>query len=196
MNDASLKPMIANLESLFSKFNDLFYDGELQSPVITISPDTTRGAYGWCTSGKVWKNQDTGFYEINMCAEYMTRSVEGIAETLLHEMAHLYNAQKGVKDTSRSGTYHNKRFKETAEKHGLHVGRDSSHGWAITTLNNEAKSIVDGISDKEFKIYRNYRHKSKQSMRKYICPHCICIIRATRKVNIVCGDCGVNFKEV
>ena len=81
MNDASLKPMIANLESLFSKFNDLFYDGELQSPVITISPDTTRGAYGWCTSGKVWKNQDTGFYEINMCAEYMTRSVR---ESLRH----------------------------------------------------------------------------------------------------------------
>lgn len=160
MNDASLKPMIANLESLFSKFNDLFYDGELQSPVITISPDTTRGAYGWCTSGKVWKNQDTGFYEINMCAEYMTRSVEGIAETLLHEMAHLYNAQKGVKDTSRSGTYHNKRFKETAEKHGLHVGRDSSHGWAITTLNNEAKSIVDGISvNVNDKVYQSLAKK-------------------------------------
>lgn len=49
MNEVSLKPVIEELESLFSKFNARFFAGELEKPVITVSPDHTRGAYGWCT---------------------------------------------------------------------------------------------------------------------------------------------------
>lgn len=46
MDNASLKPVITELESLFSKFNTRFFNDELQKPVITVSPDHTRGAYG------------------------------------------------------------------------------------------------------------------------------------------------------
>lgn len=42
MKETSLKPVIEKLESLFSKFNEKFYNNELQTPVITVSPDTTR----------------------------------------------------------------------------------------------------------------------------------------------------------
>lgn len=87
MSATSLKPVIEKLESLFSSFNQKFYNGELQTPVITVSPDTTKGAYGWCTSWKAWSNldpdskttdisqmskadldamQNEGFYEINI----------------------------------------------------------------------------------------------------------------------------------
>lgn len=58
MSATSLKPVIEKLESLFSSFNQKFYNGELQIPVITVSPDTTKGAYGWCTSWKAWSNLD------------------------------------------------------------------------------------------------------------------------------------------
>lgn len=137
MSATSLKPVIEKLESLFSSFNQKFYNGELQTPVITVSPDTTKGAYGWCTSWKAWSNldpdskttdisqmskadldamQNEGFYEINICAEHLARPFEQVAETLLHEMVHLYNLQIGVQDTSRNGTYHNKKFKEAAEQ--------------------------------------------------------------------------------
>ena len=46
MAEQSLKPIIDKLENLFSKFNEKFYGGELQKPIITVSPDTTKGAYG------------------------------------------------------------------------------------------------------------------------------------------------------
>lgn len=46
MSETSLKPVIDKLENLFSKFNEKFYGGELQKAVITVSPDTTKGAYG------------------------------------------------------------------------------------------------------------------------------------------------------
>ena len=55
MNEVSLKPVIEELESLFSKFNARFFAGKLEKPVITVSPDHTRGAYGWCTGWKAWK---------------------------------------------------------------------------------------------------------------------------------------------
>lgn len=87
----SLQPVIIQLENLFSKFNDRFYNGELPKPIITVSPDTTKGAYGWCTSWKAWGDKegakmDEGYYEINLCAEYLSRPIELVAETLLHEL--------------------------------------------------------------------------------------------------------------
>ena len=75
MNEVSLKPVIDELETLFSKFNKAFFEGKLEKPVITVSPDHTRGAYGWCTSWKAWQDgtKEGGYYEINLCAEYLNR---------------------------------------------------------------------------------------------------------------------------
>ena len=39
MNEVSLKPVIDELETLFSKFNKAFFEGKLEKPVITVSPD-------------------------------------------------------------------------------------------------------------------------------------------------------------
>ena len=222
MKEASLKPVIDKLENLFSKFNEKFYNGELQAPVITVSPDTTKGAYGWCTAWKAWSvgeqkkvadlatltkealeamKKDDGFYEINICAEHLARPFEQVEETLLHEMVHLYNLQIGVQDTSRGGTYHNKKYKEAAEQHGLTVEKDAKYGWTKTSLNDEAKAFVAGMQDKKFELHRKSlpkipgAAKTKQSSRKYVCPVCGCIIRATKEVHVICGDCNVEFEE-
>ena len=181
MKETSLKPVIEKLESLFSKFNEKFYNNELQTPVITVSPDTTKGAYGWCTAWKAWTigeqkkvadlstltkedleamKKDDGFYEINICAEHLARPFEQVAETLLHEMVHLYNLQIGVQDTSRGGTYHNKKYKEAAEKHGLTVEKDAKYGWTKTSLNDEAKAFVDGLQDKSLNFTERAFRKS------------------------------------
>lgn len=68
MTSASLKPVISELESLFSTFNKAFFEGKLEQPVITVSPDNTKGAYGWCTGWKAWQDgtKEGGFYEINL----------------------------------------------------------------------------------------------------------------------------------
>lgn len=85
MNEVSLKPVIEELESLFSKFNSRFFADKLEKPVITVSPDHTRGAYGWCTGWKAWKaGEDEGHYEINLCAEYLNRPFEETCGTLIH----------------------------------------------------------------------------------------------------------------
>lgn len=202
MNKVSLQQVIEKLENLFSKFNEHFYNGELQSPVITASPDHTKGAYGWCTGWKAWKSEnESGYYEINLCAEHLSRPFLDICETLLHEMVHLYNLQKEVKDTSRGGTYHNKEFKSVAEAHGLTVEKTKS-GWNKTALTEETTEWLKAefAEESKFNLYREKLlkvkgGKKKSSSRKYVCPVCGTIIRATKDVRVTCSDCNVEFEE-
>lgn len=226
MNNNSLKIVIDNLESLFSKFNRRYFNNELQNPIITVSPDTTSGAYGWCTSWKAWKNtnekheekstvnmaditpenlnkkkEEPGFYEINICAEHLSRPFLDICETMLHEMIHLLNLQNNIQDTSRSGKYHNKKYKEVAEQHGLICEKDSKYGFCITKLTESTKYWIEQTCSDEncFNIYRSKMTKlnvpKKQSTRKYVCPCCGTIVRATKEVRIICADCDVELEQ-
>ena len=213
--DCSILPDVELFESLFSKFNDYYFENELVKPVITISPDRHRGRIlGYCTCQKVWTENkkysqkeienmtmeefeaymDEGSYEINIVAEYMNRSLEGLAETLLHEMCHLLNLQRGVRDTSRYGSYHNENFRKVADTHGLISSTVPNYGYAYTELTDETKDFLKSLGNLDFKIYRknfNKHTKRRQSTRKYVCPICGTIIRATRSVNIGCLDCNV-----
>lgn len=202
MASKSLKDTIQQLEDLFGVFNEKYFENQLSKPVITVSPDTTKGAYGWCTSWKAWKeagHEDEGYYEINICAEHLCRPYEAVAGTMLHEMVHLYNLEQGVKDTSRAGTYHNKKFKEAAEAHGLIVGNDPKYGWCKTALNDEAKAVVESfmkeIGKTSFDLYREKvqdkkkKGEKKSNSIKYVCPCCGIIVRATKEVKIKCFEC-------
>jgi predicted SprT family Zn-dependent metalloprotease len=203
----TLGKTIFELQRIFKLLNDLYYCGELIAPVITVQAQGKRSAYGWCTLQKIWRkgsNKDIpeesperdSYYEINFCAEYLERSNEDIAETMLHEMAHLYNVQNNIKDNSRSGTYHNDKFKATAEAHGLNVQKIEKYGWAFTRLTDSAREQIGKlqINRQAFKMTRQAgtgkkKGKAKSSSRKYVCPCCGTSVRATKEVFILCGDC-------
>jgi len=200
MSNVSLQEVIGQLENLFSNFNNKFFDGKLEKPVITVSPDTTRGAFGWCTSWKAWKDSadSDGYYEINMCAEHLNRPFEETCSTLIHEMVHLMNLQNGVQDTSRSRLYHNKKFKQTAEEHGLVIEKDAKYGWCITRLNEHALEYIKSLDGQAFTLFRSkipkVKSSSSSSSMKYVCPGCGAIIRATKEVNVMCADCELHFE--
>lgn len=202
MKNQSLKNSIEDLEELFAVLNDRYFDSDLVKPIITISPTTTKiSGYGWCTAYKVWKDKDggDGYFEINICAEHLARPFSDVAATMLHEMVHLDNLMKGIKDTSRGGTYHNKRFKETAEAHGLLAGSTEKYGFSDTMLDDgalaEVEDFMDFIDKTSFEIYRQAeaapekKGAGKSSSRKYVCPKCGMIIRATKEVKVICADC-------
>lgn len=73
-------------------------------------------------------------HEVMIAGELLALSGEDVLETLLHEAAHAAAHRDGVKDTSRGGRYHNKRFKNYAERMGLTVERGPRHGWHVTSL--------------------------------------------------------------
>lgn len=199
-----ISTIVKKTEELFDLFNHHFYNGELTRPAITVSPDGGRGAYGWCSVQEVWKTEQEMYREINICAEYLDRPMTEVCATMLHEMAHLYNLLHEVEDTSNNGYYHNMKFKATAEDHGLRIEKHQKYGWTITTLAPEAEAWVkETLGDEVINASRlpeggSDKGKGKQSKNrsiKYVCPECGAIIRATKEVNVVCGDCDVPFER-
>jgi len=215
----TIQSAIDELQRNFKLLNQRYFNGALERPVITIHTDLTSGSYGWITTNKVWSSKDNNWFrEINLCAEYLNRDPALIITTLLHEMCHLYNIQNGIQDTSRSNTYHNVKFKEIAEKSGLDIEKDSKYGYCITTPSQELKELVKAnvragcFKLERMKTYRDGTPKTttsgeggrektisrtKQSSRKYICPTCGIIIRASKDVSdkILCLTCDEIFVE-
>ena len=127
---------------MFRALNAHFYAGALPEPIITLKK--TPGAYGHITCSKTWQAGTERRYEINISTATLDRPIEETATTLLHEMAHLYNLENGIKDTSGAGnSYHNKRFKETAESHGLIIEHSARYGWTITSPSLELLDFIE-----------------------------------------------------
>lgn len=205
------------LHVAFQHLNSHFFDNQLPEPAITIQTGGKRKSMGWCSSKEMWSDNEGMIkkYEINISAEYLNIEFYETMDTLLHEMVHLYCSVNGIKDTSRGGTYHNKRFKAECEKRGFYfpdLHPDKKLGWAFPKLTEETKRVLDSfhLNPEAFKIARltygklpsvqqsseatdsdqNSNEEGKKSNSiKWICETCNMTVRSTKKVNIICGDC-------
>ena len=119
--------------------------------------------------------------------------------TLSHEMCHHYCAVNNIKDTSRGGTYHNKKFKEVAEGTGaILVDYDPRIGFSPTRPTDALIAFIEeqgwtGVNLSRQSILGLPGGKGRgrsNGVRKYVCPNCHCSVRATKAVNIGCLDCG------
>lgn len=204
-NITTMSEMGAGLMQAFNAINRHFYNGELEKPIITVKEGKKKNAYGWIETSKNWIQGKTERYEINISCDYIgERTVAETISTLMHEMAHLYNIQNEIKDTSRAGIYHNTKFKETAEAHGLQISYNEHIGWSLIRLTEETEKWVDeNINIKGFSVYKLTKEKinkgtakPKQSMRKLVCPCCGLIVRVTKpNVKLLCVECNEKLKE-
>ena len=72
--------------------------------------------------------------ELFVGGEGLAREPVDVLGTLLHEAAHGLAATREIKDTSRAGAYHNRRYKQLAEELGLTIERHPTIGWTTTTV--------------------------------------------------------------
>lgn len=188
------------LEKIFRAINTDWFGGELEEPIITIQ--STPRAYGHVTVAKIWKRKGEQRHELNIGAETLQRPIEEVVATITHEAVHLYNLAHGVQDCSRGGSYHNKKFKEEAERRGLVISHHPTYGW---TLTEPSEALIDYIIAQGWtEIQMNRGGKAgngstqpggsiqppkRSSTRKYQCPCCKNSVRATKTVNLICGDC-------
>ena len=195
------------LNKVFDLLNTEFFESELSRPTITIQ--STPKAYGhFSLREDTWVSTLGGTHEINIGAGTLSRPIEEVAATLLHEMVHYWNYIHGIQDCSRGNTYHNRKFKAAAEAHGLIVDHHEKYGWTITKPSDELLEVIlkydltDILLNRNefsgFQITGTGTHSGadfgtvaphKSSTRKYVCPCCGMIVRATRNVNVACLDC-------
>ena len=203
---------VSQLEHIYNALNADFFHGELLTHVITVQ--SKPGTCGHFTPAKVWTRSEDQTHELNISAETLNFPIEHLIDTILHEQVHLYCEMHGIKDTSRRGAYHNGRFKAEAEAHGLTCYLTEKYGWNTTPGDNLVEyALSKGWS--EIRIARNTflplpaivgpagakgpqqpdGGKRPSSTRKLICPDCGQSVRATKKVNILCGDCMTQMVE-
>ena len=204
---------ISSLEHIYNNLNADFFDGELPTPILTVQ--SKPGTMGHCTTAKVWKRKEDSAYELNIAAEVLNYPIEETLDTLLHEMVHLRCRENGIKEVSRGGKYHNKRFKAEAEKIGLTCVPCGAYGWNTTPGDNLVEyALKKGWSEitlgrSTFPQIRTGAAGTPQagagsapggkrpsSTRKLVCPRCGLSVRATKTVNILCGDCVQKMEEV
>ena len=204
---------VSQLEHIYSNLNTDFFSAELPTPIITVQ--SKPGTYGHSSVAKVWRRQEDSTYELNIAAEVLNYPIEGTIDTMLHEMCHLFCRENGIKEVSRGGKYHNGRFKTVAEAHGLTCYQCGPYGWNTKPGDNLVEyALSKGWN--EIKIGRStlppmirlgaggtaqaggqpQGGKRPSSTRKLACPVCGQSVRATRKVNILCGDCMRQMVEV
>lgn len=204
-----MKIVIEELHKAFEYLNRDCFEGKLPLPAITVqSRGKNQKTLGWCSVNKIWKDNGNNDekYEITIVAEALNRGLVPVMATLMHEMVHLHNLENDIKDTSRGLTYHNKKFKEECEKRGLEVEQGKKVGWGITKCSPQlVKQIYSyNLCEEAFGFGRldvyggekEKKKKGKSSTRRYKCPECGNIIRATKEVNVICGDCNVAFELV
>lgn len=198
---------VSQLEHIYNTLNTDFFGGELPTPIITVQ--SKPGTYGHCSTAKIWQRPDGQTYELNIAAEVLNAPIEETLDTMLHEITHLYCREKGIKDTS--GKYHNSAYKAEAERHGLVCYRTERYGWNT----KPSDKLVEYALSKGWNEIRIGRcelprfsigsdgqpvlapqgGKRPSSTRKLVCPGCGQSVRATRKVNILCGDCLLPMVE-
>lgn len=195
-NVYTMSELSLTLMNTYNKLNADIFNNELPKVIITFEAGQKKGAFGWIYTKKTWVQGKEEKYNINISSDFLNRPAVDIVETLLHEMCHLYAQINNIKDTSRSGIYHNKKFADIANSHMLkaveteHIGYRTEATPELSTWVNDncpfteirLRKKLDVVKDKE-------SGKSKQSMRKYVCPSCGLIIRATKDCRVQCIEC-------
>lgn len=211
-----ISEITAFLEYAYDMLNAYYFNSELTKVVITVQ--SSAKTYGHYTTYDAWTDKNRGYREINISAETLDRPIENVIATLLHESTHHYCDQNNIKDVSRNGTYHNKRFKEQAELRGLLISYDSRIGYSITQPSPDLIQFISDMGWKDIDLSRkgewdfspsgggsggaigpdggSATGKKKSSTRKYLCPECGCSVRATKDVHIACLDCNTVMEVV
>ena len=136
---------INELYRVFDLLNEKLFNKKLEIPVMLIQ-SRRKNILGTCSVNRIWANKNSKKakknYEITLSAENLDRPIEEIVATLLHEMIHLHCSLNNIKDTSNNHVYHNKKFKEEAEKYGLIISYAQTIGWSVTILKDETKKEI------------------------------------------------------
>lgn len=206
--------LLMEIYKAFSLFNESFYYNCLPEPSITIQgKGHSKNTMGYCTLKKVWLDtiNTVDKYEIAIIGEYLNLGMNTTLATLLHEMAHLYCLVNDIKDVSRNSTYHNKKFKQVAEDHGLIVEKSKGIGWSDDRLSPDTEAFISNsnLNKEPFALIRldpsqifnnndpsDEKRISRSQKLKYVCPSCGDCVTANKQVYIICGNDKVEFECV
>ena len=207
------------LKKIFRLLNEQIFDSELEDVQIVLSNSSR--CYGYYTLNKsTWIGQADGEefhqHEIGISAQYLSsmgRDIISLVGTLAHECCHALGEQRGIRTCSRNNVYHNRRFRDIAEAHGLIVEHSEKYGYSHTSCGDRLLQFCIDNDLQDIRLNRSSDYyipigtgsspsggtttptTRKPSSYKLACS--CCSVRATRLgINLICADCGEPLRYV
>ncbi len=174
--------------------------------ILGAGSETRRGLFKWGHFAAArWQVADTNRPEVLVSGEGLKRGARAVLATLLHEAAHGLANTRGVKDTSRQGRWHNRRFAALAGELGLKVEVDTKTGWSQTSLTDQLASRyapqLTGL-DAALGLWRHTERQLGPATASHNLLACSCecgrklrVAKATlEQAPIICGACRERFE--
>ncbi|WP_431888713.1 hypothetical protein [Nocardiopsis alba] len=118
---------------------------------VTETRNTVRVTWGHFHADQ-WTTEGGQRHELLVSGECLGRGAEFTLTTVLHEAAHALAHVRKIKETSRKGKYHNKRFLKLAAELGLEWPEggqpDDSFGFNAPQLTDATRAAYAGILDR------------------------------------------------
>lgn len=197
MSITSMTALTMALQTMYARYNDHCFGGVLPpNVVISLEPSGKRKAYGWIWNCETWQTGDVKKYGIVIAQDHLDRGRYAVLTTLVHEMCHLYAILNNIQDTSRSGKYHNEKFKEIAEKAGLLTIKEPGNGFMTRNMSSELQEWTEqndiiGCIDLQYinpePVKPVQKGGKKSGFFKYVCPTCGKTARTTTELFLSCG---------
>lgn len=147
--------------------------------------------------------------EVHISSHILAQGARSIMETVVHEAVHSVARARGIKDVSRQGRWHNKRFAAIADEFGLIVERDAKIGHRTPDLADEAvaeyQEAIMWINEATGDLFQTMKPATSKPTKpantvKLACPTCGRFFRIGRKQleigALMCVPCGEEFEEV
>jgi hypothetical protein len=180
---------------------------EVPDAVLVVASGTDprgRGlTLGHFAAGRWRLADDTQRPEVLVSGEGLRRGPVDVLGTMLHEAAHGLANARGIKETSRQGRYHNRRYAALADELGIHVEHVDPIGWSATSVppgtGRDYQPVLEQL-DSALVLWR-HRELAGRPTRPPATIACACAcgrrIRLTRSTldvaPIVCGACDEPF---
>jgi aminoglycoside phosphotransferase (APT) family kinase protein len=102
---------------------------DLPAAVVVVASGTATGQlkHGHYAAMR-WQHGSDRLPEVLVSGEGLNRPVSEVLTTVLHEAAHGLADIRGIKDTSRQGSWHNQKFATLADELGLDTTKDPRIG--------------------------------------------------------------------
>jgi predicted SprT family Zn-dependent metalloprotease len=197
------------LTKSYTYFNRELFDNKLDDCLITLQ--RKRGTYGYFASKRFASANDESAEkivdEIALNPSHFSRGTKDVLSTLVHEMVHKWQFQKGK--PSYNG-YHNKEWAKKMEDLGLipsstgfiggkRTGRKMSHYIQENGLFEKVceRLLAQGLTVPYVDLWENSdkitSEKKNASKTKYTCPNCGLNAWAKPNSNLYCGNCMVQM---
>jgi hypothetical protein len=196
-------PLVAALEHAWAAIQARHPDVPDAVLVVASGGDAKRLHLGHFAPDR-WQVNGAGRHEVLVGGEGLQRGPVDVLATLLHEAAHGLARARCVKDTSRQGRYHNRRYATLATELGLDVAHDERIGWSLTSVPDATVSAYTAVVD-EIRValvlwrYLDQLAGTRAPSRNLLACTCPCgrKLRAAKatlaEAPILCGACDQPF---